>query len=206
MQDTPPEYTATDALARAHVENPIIVKKQQRPHVTTIDPLSDFVPVAPRIDFSSTHGFRMAAKKSKAKGKANNKAPQTTKAEEKEEEPPAEQESGGDAGGDGGAAGGGDGGGDDNNKDGDKKKKGKKLIDEEEEERKKQEEEEAERKRKEEEDAAAAAAAAAAAENASPIDGDLGFTTTTGKKKKGKKGKVSFWGYGHVTMTVLKGC
>jgi hypothetical protein len=129
---------------------------------------------------------------------------------------------GGDPPADGGAGGGDDGdkgGGDDSGSGKKGKKKTKKETEEEERLKKEEEErlakeeedrlakeaeEEAERKKKEEEEAAAAAAAATSASAdlswADPAPANDGWdsiaaTTTAGKKKKGKKGKVRHLGY-----------
>ncbi len=149
------------------------------------------------IDFDDTSNFRQAAGK-KAK-KAQSQAQKSKWADDGDEGNKDGGEGDGNGGegggsnnGDGGAGNGGGGGDDWNDWDtGNKKKIGKKAK--EEEKKKKQEEEDDEKK--EEEDTAAANGTNALSW-ADDANGDLGddwggFTTTTKKDKKGKKGKVS---------------
>lgn len=217
IEDLPPDYTATDALAVAHAPQytffpTLIASPRSCPGTSpSMDPTSslytDEKPSYIDIDFGFTNdGVKSHAKKKNNKGGAKKAAP----VEEKKEEPPADAGAGdgkGDPPADGGAGGGGSGGdGGDEKKDddgwgddawgtaGSKKKKGKKTKKEEEEEeaekKRKEEEEEAERKRKEEEAAAAAATAGGDlswADNTNNDDDWGTFTAAGSKKKKGGK-------------------
>lgn len=194
IADEPPYYES--------VENPASVqppyKQQTSPSVYEYVPLdkSPDSMTAPGIDFDDTSTFRQAAGK-KAK-KAQQQAQKSKWADDGEEGNKDAGEGDGNGGegggsnnGDGGAGDGGGGGDDWNGWDtGNKKNKGKKSK---EEEKKKQEEEEEEKRREED---AAAANGTNALSWADDANGDLGddwggFTTTTKKDKKGKKGKVS---------------
>jgi len=196
ISSEPPYYDFAENLTS--VQPPY---KQQTP-----PPVYEYVPqhksldsmTAPGIDFDDTSNLRQAAGK-KAK-KAQSQAQKSKWADGGDEGNNKDGvdgdgnggEGGGSNNGDGGAGDGGGGGDDWNDWDtGNKKNRGKKAK---EEEKKKQEEEEEEEKRKEEE--AAAASGTNALSWADDANGDLGddwggFTTTTKKDKKGKKGKVS---------------
>jgi hypothetical protein len=179
------------------------------------------------IDFGfSEEGVRSHAKKKNNKAAAKKAVPSNALDDggKKDEEAAGGGDGGGDPPADGGAGGDGDGSGGDDKKG---KKKSKKDLEEEERLKKEEEEriakeeeearlakeaeEEAERKKKEEEEAAAAAAATASASAdltwADPAanNDDWGSfaATTTGKKKKGKKGKVRNLAYVMTSMTAL---
>jgi len=196
IADEPPSYDLTEDLAAVQPG----YKQQDKP------PAYEYVPkeatdgvgsmTAPSVDFDHTSNFRQAAGK-KAK-KAQKQADQAKWADgggdEGNNDAGEGDQNGGEGdgsnNGDGGAGDGGGGGGGDDWNDwdtGNKKKKGKKAK---EEEKKKQEEEE---KKKQEEEAAGATNPLSWADDANGDVGDDwgGFTTTTKKDKKGKKGKVS---------------
>ena len=197
LQDLPPDYTTSEALATVHCAqnvkdsvNGYLVDQKFHPCVEDSHNI---------VDLSQIEGIRSYAGK-KAK-QAAKKAQQAKWADSDNEENPDGGADGGDggdnngggdgfgAGGDGGdPPGGGDGGDDDDwwntgaSKKKEKKKKKKNAWEEFEEEEKQKAEEE-EEKKKAEEDAAAVGVA-----QADPLD-DWGAFATVGKKsKKGKKG------------------
>ncbi|KAK4995995.1 hypothetical protein LTR66_004316, partial [Elasticomyces elasticus] len=205
QEDTPPDYTATDAPAIVN-----LAWFDLKEHLECYRKLWDSCSqgpakeptLAPDIDFSTPHNVRVRGKK-KAKQAAARAQKDKWADDDDEEQKPADdgEQNGDNDGGDGagaGGAGGGDGNGGDDGDDWDdgKKKKGKKdkkknafSWDEDDEDQKKEDEE---LKKKEEEDAALAASAATIGESAggdANPDDEWGGFATAGKKKKGKKGK-----------------
>ena len=202
VQDSPPDYTATDALATVQIDRDLTVIGKgnvfynEKPKACQVD----LPELDAKVDLSEIEGIRSHPnKKAKKAAKEAQISKWADSDNEEKNEGGADGGAGGDdngggdgdagAGGDGGDApgGGGDGGGDDDwwntggSKKKDKKKKKKNAWEEFEDEEKKREEEEA---KKAEEEAAAKGDAAAEAD---PID-DWGSFATAGKKKKGKKG------------------